>query len=115
MKKKIIVQKFGGSSVANIDRIKSVAKRILDTKKRNNNIAVIVSALGDTTDELEGLAFQITKNPPEREMDMLMSTGEQISSALLAMAIKTMGHDAISLTGAQVGIKTTKVSHKSSY
>jgi len=108
MKKYIVVQKFGGSSVANIDRIKAVAKRIIESKKRNNNLAVVVSALGDTTDELESMAFQINKNPPEREMDMLMSTGEQISCSLLAMAIKTMGHDAIALTGAQVGIKTDK-------
>lgn len=104
--KPIIVQKYGGSSVANIDRIKAVAKRILLTKKPNNSVVVVVSALGDTTDELEELAFQISKNPPEREMDMLMSTGEQISCSLLAMAIKQMGHDAISFTGKQVGIKT---------
>ena len=108
MNKHIIVQKYGGSSVANIDRIKTVAKRILSSKKKNNGIVVIVSALGDTTDELEDLAFSITKNPPEREMDMLMSTGEQISCALLAMAIKAQGHDAISFTGTQVGIRTDK-------
>jgi len=111
-KKKIIVQKFGGSSVANIDRIKVVAKRILNTKTRNNNIAVVVSAMGDTTDELEELVFNITPTPPDREMDMLMSTGEQISCALLAITLKTMGHDAISFTGAQVGIKTTKAHTK---
>ena len=108
MSKEIIVQKYGGSSVANIERIKAVAKRILSTKTKDNNLVVVVSALGDTTDELEKLAFSITKTPPEREMDMLMSTGEQISCALLAMAIKVMGHDAISLTGNQVGIKTDK-------
>jgi len=106
MSKPIIVQKYGGSSVANIDRIKAVAKRILEAKTKQNHLVVVVSALGDTTDELEELAFNITKTPPEREMDMLMSTGEQISCALLAMAIKTLGHDAISLTGKQVGIKT---------
>lgn len=108
MKKHIIVQKFGGSSVANIDRIKAVAKRIIASKKKDNNLVVVVSALGDTTDELEELAFQIDANPPTREMDMLMSTGEQISCALLAMAIKALGHDAISYTGKQVGIKTDK-------
>lgn len=108
MSKDIIVQKFGGSSVANIDRIKAVAKRILDYKNNKNHLVVVVSALGDTTDDLEELAFKINKNPPEREMDMLMATGEQISCALLAMAIKTMGHDAISLTGPQVGIRTDK-------
>ena len=108
MAKKIIVQKYGGSSVANIDRIKAVAKRIVSCKKKHNHLVVVVSALGDTTDELEELAFHVTKNPPEREMDMLMSTGEQISCALLAMAIKELGHDSVSLTGNQVGIKTNK-------
>ena len=108
MTKPIIVQKFGGSSVANIDRIKAVAGRVLETKTPKNNVVVVVSALGDTTDELEELAMKITAQPPEREMDMLMSTGEQISCALLAMAIKTLGHDAISLTGGQVGIRTDK-------
>ena len=87
-KKHIIVQKFGGSSVANIERIKIVAKRIVSSKTKNNSLVVVVSALGDTTDELETLAFSITKHPPEREMDMLMSTGEQISCSLLAMAVK---------------------------
>ena len=104
--KKIIVKKFGGSSVANIDRVKVVAKRIVESKKRNNNIAVVVSAMGDTTDELEDLAHNITKTPPEREMDMLMASGEQISASLLAMAVKALGHDSIALTGPQVGIKT---------
>jgi len=108
MDKPIIVQKFGGSSVANIDRIKAVAQRILDTKTKNNQLVVVVSALGDTTDELEKLALQVTANPPDREMDMLMSTGEQISCALLAMAIKVKGHKAISMTGGQVGIKTDR-------
>lgn len=106
MSKKIIVQKYGGSSVANIDRIIAVAKRIIGTKKKNNRMVVVVSALGDTTDELEALAFKISAAPPEREMDMLMATGEQISCALLAMAIKSLGHEAISFTGPQVGIKT---------
>jgi len=108
MSKNIIVQKYGGSSVANVERIKIVAQRILSTKNKNNQLVVVVSALGDTTDELEELAFGISKTPPEREMDMLMSTGEQISCALLAMAIKEQGHDAISLNGKQVGIKTDK-------
>jgi aspartate kinase len=111
-KKKIIVQKFGGSSVANIDRIKAVAARIFETKTKNNNVAVVVSAMGDTTDELEELVFNITETPPEREMDMLMSTGEQISCSLLAIAIRTLGHDAISFTGGQVGIHTTKTHTK---
>lgn len=106
MKKPIIVQKFGGSSVANIERIMNVARRVLETKTKNNHLIVVVSALGDTTDELEELAFKITPTPPDREMDMLMSTGEQISCALLAIAIKSLGHDAISFTGGQVGILT---------
>ncbi|HQO57899.1 MAG TPA: aspartate kinase [Candidatus Omnitrophota bacterium] len=108
MTKPIIVQKFGGSSVANIDRIKAVAQRVLETKTEKNNVVVVVSALGDTTDELEELAMKLTAQPPEREMDMLMSTGEQISCALLAIAIKALGHDAISFTGGQVGIRTDK-------
>jgi aspartate kinase len=112
MDRQIIVQKFGGSSVADVDRIKNVARRIIETKTKNNDIAVIVSALGDTTDELEALAFKIIDNPPEREMDMLLSTGEQISCALLAMAVKALGYDAISLTGRQVGIKTDKTHTK---
>jgi len=105
-KKKIIVQKYGGSSVKDVRRIKAVAKRIVATRSESHDVVVVVSALGDTTDELESLAFQITKTPPEREMDMLMSTGEQMSCALLAMAVKTLGMDSISLTGNQVGIQT---------
>ncbi|MFA5060300.1 MAG: aspartate kinase [Candidatus Omnitrophota bacterium] len=108
MEKKLVVQKYGGSSVADIDRIKIVAQRIASYKNPHQNVVVVVSAMGDTTDELEDYAFKITKNPPEREMDMLMSTGEQISSSLLAMAIRTLGHDAISFTGGQVGIKTDR-------
>ena len=106
MTKHIIIQKYGGSSIANIDRIKEVAKRILSSKKKNNSLVIVVSALGDTTNELEEMAFKVNRNPPEREMDMLMATGEQIACALLAMAIKALGHDTISLTGTQVGIKT---------
>ena len=108
MERQIIVQKFGGSSVANIERIKAVAQRIVETKKAHNDVVVVVSALGDTTDELEAMAFQIDADPPNREMDMLMSTGEQISCALVAIAVKALGHDAISFTGAQVGIRTDK-------
>ncbi|HBR15541.1 MAG TPA: aspartate kinase [Candidatus Omnitrophica bacterium] len=106
MDKPIIIQKYGGSSVANIDRIKAVARRITETKTKNNHLVVVVSALGDTTDELEAMAFQINDTPPDREMDMLMSTGEQISCALLAIAVKALRHEAISFTGMQVGIKT---------
>jgi aspartate kinase len=104
--KKIIVQKFGGSSVANIERIKNVARRVVSYRKKGYELVVVVSALGDTTDELIELVHKITAEPSEREMDMLLSTGEQISVALLAMAIHRLGFEAISFTGAQVGIIT---------
>ena len=107
MKKKgIIVQKFGGSSVANPEKIIGVAKRIAACKKMGYDIVTVVSALGDTTDELLGLAAQVSSDPAERELDMLMSTGEQVSVALLAMALHSLGQEAISFTGAQVGIIT---------
>jgi len=88
---KLIVQKFGGSSVANVERIQNVARRVVSDKKNGFDVVVVVSALGDTTDELVELANQITNEPSEREMDMLLSTGEQISVALLAMAIHKLG------------------------
>lgn len=106
MHKGLIVQKFGGSSVANVERIQNVAKRVVSYRKKGFDIVVVVSALGDTTDELIELANKITSDPSEREMDMLLSTGEQISVALLAMAIHKLGCEAISFTGAQVGIIT---------
>ncbi|MBS3908678.1 MAG: aspartate kinase [Actinobacteria bacterium] len=102
----IIVQKFGGSSVADVEKIKNVAKRVVATKQAGSSVVVVVSALGDTTDELVELARQISVKPPEREMDMLLATGEQQSVALLAMAIYELGHEAISFTGYQVGIVT---------
>ncbi|MDI6816428.1 MAG: aspartate kinase [Actinomycetota bacterium] len=102
----IIVQKFGGSSVADVEKIKNVARRVVATKQTGNSVVVVVSALGDTTDELVELARQISVKPPEREMDMLLATGEQQSVALLAMAIYELGHEAISFTGYQVGIVT---------
>ncbi|MFH1691710.1 MAG: aspartate kinase [Candidatus Omnitrophota bacterium] len=105
---KIIVQKFGGSSVANVERIKRVAERVVSYRRKGWRVVAVVSALGDTTDDLIALADQITSEPPAREMDMLLSTGEQISCALLAMAIEKQGCSAISFTGAQVGIKTDK-------
>ena len=108
MSKNIIVQKYGGSSVANTDRIKNVAQRIACYKRRGCALVVVVSALGDTTDNLLTLAGQITQTPSEREIDMLISTGEQISVALLAMALHKMNVDAISFTGAQVGIMTDR-------
>ncbi|MCK9595476.1 MAG: aspartate kinase [Candidatus Omnitrophica bacterium] len=103
---KLIVQKFGGSSVANVERIQNVAKKVVSYKKKGYGLVVVVSALGDTTDELIDLAAKINTDPSEREMDMLLSTGEQISVALLAMAIHKLGYEAISFTGAQVGIIT---------
>jgi aspartate kinase len=106
MSKGIIVQKYGGTSVANIARIQNVAKRVVETKRSGYDVVVIVSALGHTTDKLIDLALEITTNPPDRELDMLISTGEQVSSALLAMAIDRLGVEAISFTGAQVGIIT---------
>ncbi len=102
----LIVQKYGGSSVANPERIINVAKRVVRYKKEGHDVVVVVSALGDTTDELIELADQVTDDPSEREMDMLISTGEQISCALLAMAVEKLGVPAISFTGAQVGIIT---------
>ena len=106
MSKGIIVQKYGGSSVADVDRIKNVARRVVNAKKEGYDVVVVVSALGDTTDNLIDLALKITDYPAERELDMLISTGEQVSCALLAMAIHKLGMDAISFTGAQVGIIT---------
>lgn len=106
MSKGIIVQKYGGTSVADIARIQNVAKRVVETRRSGYDVVVIVSALGHTTDKLIDLALEITTNPPDRELDMLISTGEQVSSALLAMAIHRLGVEAISFTGAQVGIIT---------
>ena len=106
MSKGLVVQKYGGSSVANVERIQKVAQRVVSYQKRGYGLVVVVSALGDTTDELVELADKINSNPSEREMDMLLSTGEQISVALLAMAIHKLGAQAISFTGAQVGIIT---------
>jgi len=104
--RKIIVQKYGGSSVADTDKIKQVALRVAKGKRLGNKMVVVVSALGDTTDGLIKLAHEITDAPSEREMDMLISTGEQISAALLAMALHKFKIEAISFTGAQVGIVT---------
>lgn len=102
----LIVQKYGGSSIANPERIKKVATRIVATKRRGKQLVVVVSALGDTTDRLIKLANQVSDKPAEREIDMLVSTGEQISAALLAMAIQSLHSQAISFTGPQVGIVT---------
>ncbi len=102
----LIVQKFGGSSVANAESIKRVAKRIVDTRKAGNDVVVAVSAMGDTTDELLDLAHEVTPMPAPRELDMLLTAGERISMALLAMAIRSMGYDARSFTGSQAGMIT---------
>ena len=102
----LIVQKFGCSSVADAESIKRVAKRIVETRKAGNDVVVAVSAMGDTTDELIDLAHEVTPMPDPREMDMLLTTGERISMALLAMAIKSMGVDARSYTGSQAGMIT---------
>jgi aspartate kinase len=102
----IIVQKFGGSSVADSQKILAAARKAIRAQKEGNQVVVVVSAMGDTTDDLIGLAKQITDQPPAREMDMLLSTGEQVSVALMAMAIHQLGYKAISMTGAQMGIMT---------
>lgn len=102
----IIVQKFGGSSVANISRLKNVAKRVAQAKKDGYKVVAVVSALGETTDELVKKARAISPSPSEREMDVLLATGEQISIALLAMAVQALGYDAVSFTGSQAGIVT---------
>jgi len=102
----VIVQKYGGSSVANTECIQNVARRVVKHKRRGYKIVVVLSALGGTTDELIRLSGSITKSPSRREMDMLVSTGEQVSVALLAMAIHALGEEAISFTGTQIKILT---------
>ena len=102
----LVVQKFGGTSVANPDRIKNVARRIAETRRQGHQVVVVVSAMGHTTDQLLELARQVSSHPPQRELDMLLSTGEQVSIALVAMALHELGVPAVSLTGAQVGIHT---------
>ncbi|MCD5406787.1 MAG: aspartate kinase [Desulfotomaculum sp.] len=108
----LIVQKYGGSSVANPERIRNVANRIVKARNEGHDLVIVVSAMGDTTDDLISLMKQVSNNPSEREKDMLLSTGEQVSIALLSMAIKDLGCDVVSLTGAQVGIKTTNIHTK---
>jgi aspartate kinase len=103
----LVVQKYGGSSVADAERIKRVAERIVATRKSGNDVCVIVSAMGDTTDELLELAHQVSPLPPGRELDMLLTAGERISMALLAMAIHNLGYEARSYTGSQAGVITT--------
>jgi len=105
----LVVQKYGGSSVADAEGIKRVAKRIVATRKAGNQVVVVVSAMGDTTDELIDLANQVTPTAPKRELDMLLTSGERISMALLAMAIATLGMEARSFTGSQAGVITDEV------
>lgn len=107
-----IVQKFGGSSVANTERLRRVAERVVRTRRAGNQVVVVVSAQGDTTDDLIKKAKELTPNPPRREMDMLLATGEQASIALLAIAIDCLGEPVVSLTGAQGGIYTDNVHTK---
>ena len=103
----LIVQKYGGSSVADAEKIKNVARRIIATKEEGNQVVVVVSAMGDSTDELLELANRVSASPDSRELDALVSTGEIVSATLLTMALHDMGYKAISLTGAQAGIRTT--------
>jgi aspartate kinase len=108
----LVVQKYGGSSVADAEKIKNVARRIIKRWQSGDRLVVVVSAMGDTTDDLLKLARQVSETPRERELDALVSTGELVSSSLLAMALQGMGHNAVSLSGAQAGIKTdTNHSH----
>jgi aspartate kinase len=102
----LIVQKYGGSSVADAEKIRGVARRVVETTKAGHGVVVVVSAMGKTTDGLIRLAHEVTPTPPEREVDMLLATGEQVSIALLAMAIHALGHKARSFTGEQAGIRT---------
>ncbi|KJB88522.1 aspartate kinase [Paenibacillus sp. E194] len=102
----LYVMKFGGSSVGDIERMKRVAKRIVEKKQEGHQCVVVVSAMGDTTDELIDQSKSLNENPPAREMDMLLTTGEQISVALLSMAVHQLGHQAMSMTGWQAGFRT---------
>jgi len=102
----LLVQKFGGTSVADVERIQAVAQRIAESRQAGHDLVVVVSAMGHTTDELTGLARAISSSPPQREMDMLLATGEQVSIALLSMALNALGVPAVSMTGPQAGILT---------
>src|SRR5215472_10534193 len=102
----LIVQKYGGSSLADADGIKRVAQRIVSTRKAGHGVVVVVSAMGDTTDELHDLALEVSPLPPGRELDMLLTAGERISMALVAMAIANLGFEARSFTGSQAGVIT---------
>ena len=103
----LIVQKYGGSSVASAERIMNVAGRIARAKDAGNRVVVVVSAMGDTTDDLINLAYSVNERPDGRELALLMSTGEIVSCTLVTMALRSMGYDAVGLSGAQAGIQTT--------
>ena len=102
----VIVQKYGGSSIADVQKLTAVAARVMRTRQQGHDVVVVVSAMGDTTDELLAMAKRVSANPDRRELDMLLSAGERISMALLSMAIRELGGDAISFTGSQSGIIT---------
>src|SRR5437870_8455471 len=102
----IVVQKYGGSSVADVTRMRQVAERVMRTRRAGHDVVVVVSAMGDTTDDLIALAKQVSPNPERRELDMLLTAGERIAMALVSMAIRELGGDAISFTGSQSGIIT---------
>ncbi|MCH8195190.1 MAG: aspartate kinase [Chloroflexi bacterium] len=104
----LVVQKFGGTSVADAQLIRSVAARIVATRNRGDDVVAVVSAMGDATDLLSDLAYQVCANPDKREMDLLLSTGELVSSSLLAMALRDIGQEAVSLSGLQAGIRTER-------
>ncbi|MFM8390037.1 MAG: aspartate kinase, partial [Actinomycetota bacterium] len=108
----VVVQKFGGTSVADPERIKAVAEHVAFTKRHGNDVVVVVSAMGKTTDNLISLANQVSSTHPGRELDMLLTTGERISMALVCMALADLGIDAVSFTGSQVGIITDTVHTK---
>jgi len=108
----IIVQKFGGTSVADAEKIHRAARRAIKTKLDGKQVVMTVSAMGKTTDKLVALAYEVNPNPPKREMDMLLTTGEQVSISLMAMAIESAGHEAISFTGGQIGMLTDEAHTK---
>ena len=108
----LVVQKFGGTSMGSIERIRHVARRVLEERARGNDVVVVVSAMAGETDRLIDLVKQVTPEPNERDMDFVVSTGEQVSAGLLSITLNSMGHPAISLTGWQAGIKTDKAHTK---
>ena len=109
----IVVQKYGGSSVSSIEKIKNIAKNAIKRVNEGNKLVIVVSAMGDTTDDLLSMAKQISDNPDKRELDSLLSTGEIVSSSLLSMAIKSFGYDSISFNSFQIQLKTEGVHGKS--